>query len=549
MRFAWRHLYQGRILGLTVLLAVFFGGVLFLYPSQGQYLSPDETANAYFAEHFAATGSLAVADARLAGLGDAVFPRSLIAYHDQWLPGSFIGLPVIFGALSRLIGHWSIPLWTPLLAILAMLTYRALLSRIFSPALGRVSFYLLLFLPAWWYYAARPLMHNVAFVSFLVLAAYFFVCRPGEKHWPLWRSWPLNYFLSGSALGLALFFRLAEAPWIALALFGLLLYFRHALSWRALSAAVLGFVWPLALLLYFNAQTYGSPWLTGYTLPLNLHSAATAVSTPESLGLWNRVQDLAAPLFPFGLHPRNILRHLTNYGLFLMWWLSLPAVFGFLYFHPFRSGVKKPERAYWWLSFGVSVWLIVLYGSWAFHDNPDPLAVSLANSYARYWLPVYLLLLPYAGRLWLALRARFHPFSQWPAGIFASLLLCALSFWQTVFFPGDGLLPARENLLAAAALRTDLLAATPEDAVIVVDRADKILFPARLVRQPLRSDATYALLPTLAAARPLYYFGITLPPTDLDYLNQVRLPPLGLRLEPVSEHGIESLYQFQKIAP
>ena len=43
------------------------------------------------------------------------------------------------------------------------------------------------------------------------------------------------------------------------------------------------------------------------------------------------------------------------------------------------------------MSLVVSAWLLVVYGSWWFSDNPDPTAITLGSSYVRYFLPLYIL--------------------------------------------------------------------------------------------------------------------------------------------------------------
>jgi hypothetical protein len=65
---------------------------------------------------------------------------------------------------------------------------------------------------------------------------------------------------------------------------------------------------------------------------------------------------------------------------------------------------------------------------------------------------------------------------------------------------------------------------------------------------PLRSQTTWAALARIAPLRSeLYYLGITLPPSDLEWLNTVKLPPDGMRIRLVAGFGEMSLYSFDYV--
>ena len=82
------------------------------------------------------------------------------------------------------------------------------------------------------------------------------------------------------------------------------------------------------------------------------------------------------------------------------------------------------------------------------------------------------------------------------------------------------------------------------DAVIVVDHGDKIFFPERVVRYPLRDETTYDLMPRIVLRNALYYYGITFPDYDMEYLNGRKLAELGLQIELVQTFDEESLYRI-----
>ena len=188
---------------------------------------------------------------------------------------------------------------------------------------------------------------------------------------------------------------------------------------------------------------------------------------------------------------------------------------------------------------------MALYGSWRFNDNPDPTQITIANSYVRYWLPLYVLATPFtAGAIiWLSQKIS----TVFGKKLIIVLLMSLVVFFgvQTTFFSSqDGLLVEAQFLKESKEIREDVFIRVPENAVIIVDRADKIFFPDRRVLYPLRAERTFALMPTLVHRVPLYYYGITLPATDLQYLNEIKLASLGLRIELEIDYNRESLYRI-----
>jgi hypothetical protein len=66
----------------------------------------------------------------------------------------------------------------------------------------------------------------------------------------------------------------------------------------------------------------------------------------------------------------------------------------------------------------------------------------------------------------------------------------------------------------------------------------------RSVVQPFRSEHARQALRGLRGKVPAYYFGITLPDTDFEWLRDDSLPPDGYSIEPVRTYGHETLYRF-----
>ena len=253
-------------------------------------------------------------------------------------------------------------------------------------------------------------------------------------------------------------------------------------------------------------------------------------------------------MFPFGFHPRLAWRNFVDYQLELTWWMTLLAFAGlpFLFAPSNQNGKRKRAlRALVASTFIAGLYLSLLYGSWPIVDNPDPSARTLANSYVRYWLPIYLVsTIPAALFLeWFMNRAKTLT-AQRLLGLSVLIPVAVLSMNLVFFHPEDGLVKTRENLIKSVAIRDRVSIITEENSVVIVDRADKILFPERKVVTPLRDSSTFDAIPILIEKAPLFYYGITLPEKDFIHLNDEVLAPLGVRIGRVETIGIETLYRF-----
>lgn len=234
--------------------------------------------------------------------------------------------------------------------------------------------------------------------------------------------------------------------------------------------------------------------------------------------------------------------------------MTIPALFGSM----LVLSTWKKQSFFWkaWTisSTLISSYLFVLYGSWLFHDNPDPRAISLGNSYVRYWLPLFVLATPFAAQacVWIVDRASMLVKKERSdrARQIVLACLCVLTLilsGRLVFWGADGIFASRAALASFQEKQEAILAATENDAIIIVDRADKYLWPDRRVVAPLRSDVTYEAIPIMMQNAPTYYFGITLPEKDLRYLKEIKLIGEGLQFVPVITLQDETLYRIEYV--
>lgn len=515
-----------------VSVIVFFCGTLVLTRYSSIFISPDETAAAFFVRtfyQFFHTGSFRVYDAMNDVYGNVLHPRSIVTDWSVLLPGSFFGLIFLYGLLTTILGSWSLTFLTPVIVVVAVLAWNQLLCRWFSKRVAFVSSLLFLFHPAIWYYTARGLMPNVLFVCCAVFSAWFFLLQPIKKS-----AW--NFLFAGLFLGLALFVRLSEAYWIVPLFAFLLVVERKSFSFKRFAWILFGVLIPMCLLLWLNFKTYGNPFTFGY-------SFVSASQTPIAVTAQQAVsEERLSWLLPFGFHPRGIFWHTLDYLFLLFWWLTIPTLCAI----PLMLRNQK-HKVYLIVTIIIAFWLCVWYGSWQLNDNPDPTQITIANSYVRYWLPIFVMSTPLVATSVLWLSDRFKSKKTVLHVSFSILLILFALNVRVVFLSGqDALVHVVSILEQSLQIRERVFQIVPDDGVIITDRSDKLFFPTRHVIVPLRADRTYAVMPEFVDKASLYYYGITLPASDVVYLDQQKLAPLGLHIEFVQSFGIESLYQIKR---
>ncbi|MBI2551622.1 glycosyltransferase family 39 protein [Candidatus Uhrbacteria bacterium] len=548
---------------LSVLAAVSMG---VLWNTAHLFPSPDETANYFFTNRFADTWTLRAFDALGADFDGALHPRSVVSQAGILLPGSFLGLPVLFGTMARVFGERILPLLTPILFLLSVPVWYAICRRFFSPTVARWSAVLYPMLPPLWYYGARSFMHNVPFLCFLIFASGLFLLRPFSSRLRagFWKQ-HLDPLVGGAFLAVALWLRLSEIVWIIPSIAILWWPVRTQLKRSWIVVALVSFILMMLPLFLWQQRTYGAWFRTGYTMEAQetqevqgaqgeFERKIGGVPAPRpDAQKTSTISPRADTLFPFGLHPRSALMAFDLYVARLFPWLIVLVMIGLpLFVGKMRQEKEKGlvRRTYLQLLLFVSAYLVLMYGSWKIQDNPDPRAVTIGNSYVRYWLPMYVLALPLAGEaiVWIIQKVGKTIFARRVAAATFFLLIVSFSLNSVFLADTDSLLTMRRTLLRSAEIKQQALALIETDAVVIVDRADKLFFPDRHIRVPLRDENTYALIPRLLLRVPVYYYGVTLPPQDVQYLNTIKLKERRVQIHLVKTFDAESLYVFEKEA-
>lgn len=500
-----------------------------------KFNSPDEAANYFFIKNYVANETLKVFEPLNLETGGIIHPRSITTVGGYLVPGSFLGLILIYGWLAKIFTLGVIWWLTPCFALAAVLFFYGIIKNVFDRKIAQWSAFLLLVHPAFWYYASRGFFPNILFVSLILGGFYFLVGRGKQKKLVLNY---LNYILSGLFLGLAMAVRLSEIIWVGAVFLLLFLIFRKNLKWSEVIIFLLSSGLAFIPVILYNQTIYGEPLTTAYNLGEGSLVGGGATWFVSAVKF----------IFPFGLEIKNVLKNFSTYFVGMFWWISLPAAFGAAIFIKKLIAGKLDKKITAYLSFGgmISLFLFLYYGSWFFYDNPAKEA-SIGTSYVRYWLPIYILSLPLVAFTISKLVDFIRPLK--PKFFAALLCLIFILFGvKLVFFDkNDGLAYVYKNVHDYAMIAKEVNLLVPSEAVIIVDRADKIFFPEYRVIVPLREKSTYAAIPELAKNLPLYYYGLPLVEKEMNYLYDGRLNREEVEIIEIKNFGAETLYQLKNI--
>jgi MFS family permease len=528
----------------AIIVAFFVYSSFYSSFSSLKFNSPDETANYFFAKMYAQDGVLRVFEPLNFIAENRIQPRSMAVVNGYLVPGSFLGLILVYGWLAKIFGLKLLLCLTPVFAGFAVFCFYEIIKKIFSSQIAFWSALLLLIHPSFWYYSARGLFPNVLFVSFLIFSFYFMV-RAGSSL-PLASKIPeksksknyMDFILAGLFFGLAMTVRLSEIIWVGAVIFALFFVYRKKLQWDQVGIFIIFAIITFSPIFAYNQIFYGNSLMTAY----NLNDGGAAGGSGQGVG-W--LVSFARYVFPFGLHFKNILKNFSNYFVGMFWWLAIPLAVSFsIFIRDFIGGKLEKKIKLYFIFYGaVSLFLFVYYGSWLIYDNPAK-EVSVGTSYVRYWLPIYILSLPLVSWGLIKFVGFWRGWQKKIVAVMLGLSFFSLSAGLVFFDKNDGLVMAGANMREYSRIAEAVNRTIEPDAIIVVDRADKIFFPEHQVIQPLRDDQIYKLIPKLSGKMPLYYYGVTLPEKDIEYLYARKFNPKEIEIRKIGDFGVESLYKF-----
>lgn len=567
--------------------------------------SPDETSNYVFAKLYGQAGQMSVFEKYNLIAEDIIRPRSVRSDYGNLKPVSFLGIILIYGSIVKYIGYEILPYLTPFFAALGIFYYYLLIKRLFGKRNALISVFLFASFPVLAYYTIRSMFHNVLFIVLTLIGLYYssFLAISVKEKMKFFRfKLPFYIFASwakaaiaGFFIGLAIITRTSEIIWLGPLLFILWFFNIKRVGITRLVIFISFSFLAIIPMLYWNLHLYGSILSGGYveinTSIRELKEIGSGIAGPSSISVIevvktkiNQAKDL---IFYFGFHPGSSFTMFYNYFARMFAWLFWPAIMGAILYIQNIEKWKKKHALYFFGYALISVILILYYGSWEFHDNPDPNSITIGNSYTRYWLPIYMGAIPLAalffsrffkaiwtlnikgrsdnkdyqlknpsGKLRVSLyffKNKHLKFKSKKILINGSLVV--LVFAIAVVSVNFLLLGSEEGLLVSYYNRQSVkneykkvLNATEGGSIIVTQYHDKLFFPERkVIMGRFDDDNMNDVYGRLAKFVPIYYYNFTLREVDLDYLNDRRLFKSNIQIHLIKT--INNTFSLYKLTP
>ena len=533
---------------ISVILAVlFFAGTAAYGMNAPKILnSPDETSVAFFSRTLALDGRLWAYDGLNVAVGDAIHPRSIISIDAALVPASFYGAMLVIGVLMMLAGPIALSATTPLFTALAGMCFYFFLRKRSELAglIGQAIFYLT---PAVWYYASRGLFPNLLFCDLALIGAATLYFHPvlafarGRGNAALERT--IDALVGGFLVGLAFAVRPVEFIWLAPLGAAALWFARKKFRWYEIIPAVISFGVMLVIIFSTNNGLYGAPFSFGYTAGATTPGIAVpALGAASRLPAW-----LSEPrpfILPFGFHPMLALANLYDYLILFAPWFALFAVWGLV-----ALALQKRSRRYFKFLLLAFIWMFLVlgiyYGSGIFNDSTAP-GLTPGSSYVRYFLPLYLVLVPAVAEGIVAFIRYAKKRTILGRMVACSIVVCFAVFgaWTVYFRAPESLAPMLKTLSHYADVKQQVLEIVKPTDVIITERSDKVFFPDRRVLLNLRDSETMKVLPKLNVG--LYYYGIAVSEEEYAKL-EAELGKYGLQMGRIKAFGNEMLYGITRV--
>ena len=528
-----------------------------------KWSSPDETANYIFSKLYAEEGRFYIFEKNNVFVKEIIHPRSFKSVSGYLMPMSFLGMPFLYGSIAKILGFKVLPFLTPFFAAFGIILYYFFVREIFGRNSALISAALLSFFPVYVYYTVRSMFHNTLFVVFLLAGFYLLILiNKIEKKYLAW----FISVVSGFLIGFAIFIRTSEVLWVIPVLLIVWLFnFLKTSPWK-IFYFLIGLASSFLIFFYFNTLLYGEVFSGGYPQMKNSIEVVASNSVGimrsayqgKTTVLYENMRRAWQTVFQFGFAPKQASRQFYDYWPRLMPWLFIPTFFGLLlFFYNFRKWGRK-HYVYLTSLLFLSIFLVVYYGSWKFNDNPDPNQKTIGNSYTRYWLPIYLGLLPFLailiGRLTnIKIKKIESPklnneTLSWFVRFFVLSLFSFISLDYVLYGSDEGLIKTYKNQIAAKDEAAAVLNITERNATIITQYHDKLFFPERKVLVGVFNDDNmnreYAKLLKFG---PVYYYNFTLPSSSVNYLNDKKFKQYGYHIKGVMRiNKTMSLYRLEK---
>ncbi len=421
-------------------------------------MSPDERANNFFAHTVAEQGQLHTTELYNGIAFDRVHPRAMESHGGIVSHSVFWGMSLIYGLLARAVGFDVVPLLTPLLTIIMSIAVLSIARLHFSRETSWLVGSLSLIMPGILYFSFRAWHNNIAFAMLLVVswcgAAYAL-----QKTQTVFAR-RLTLLLSGASFGLAVLIRPIEFVWMLPLLAYLYGYYKEMRK---------------ASLLFMGC---GVLTVLGY-------GVVTWFLRHPSLEILNTSMILSSGIsLPFGSHSSDMIKNVWNYFGKLQWVHATLGAGGLgvvLYYRYVRKVTHDVITHYVRLC-AVCVYVMVAqwiaYGIFMFNDSGLG-AVTISNSYVRYWLVASIMLLPLIA---IALETIKDRYEKWVLVAFSVIAVLAMITSVRVVYRGaDGVTAMVARHVHYDTSTNVALNYIPSDAVVLTKSLDKVVFPQRRV--------------------------------------------------------------------
>lgn len=539
----WAHIVTLIVLAIILFFVYSFLSFNVWFPQYQKlghfiYSWPDATANQAFINQLITNNSLSVPFADNTLINNIVHPRSVNVVDGQLVPMSFLGMILIFGYLGKLVTVGGTIFLTPFFAAITIFPFYFLMRKIISDRGALLTTFLLATSAPFWYYAGHVMLHQILFISLLLIGLAFLTATNLRDY--------SRTFVGMFFVGLALTVRTIEAIWVLPIIIALFFLYCRKKWYLFLLIGIFALSLPFIQVLIANNATYGDYFSTGY---LQFNSSANLLERlptefqVESSGS-KIVSLIKTAIIPFGLHERNILLTVQKYLLEFYWPYLILALIGFVTFI-FSKNKSRSLIIYTIISLLTIAWLIFYYGNWQLADS-DVLKYNFINSsYVRYWLPIYILILPAIGYL-------FDRISNWNKKILfwiivpCSMILLFVYSFNLVYFSQNGLIKEKNDLNKYYFQYFQTANLMEDNAIIITDRTDKLFFSKYQV-VVFRND--YSIFPELRKIidkYPIYYLS-EMDDTVNQKMNSEKLKPLALQfINPVTIDGEYRLFTLSK---
>ncbi|MBU1131897.1 hypothetical protein KKC32_01430 [Patescibacteria group bacterium] len=503
---------------------------------------PDEMANHFFISQFIETNHFSLAVPENIELQNVIHPRSVNIFNSNLVPMGFLGMLILYGIIGKLIGASAVLFLTPLLAVFAVFFFYGIIKIVFNRKIAFISAVLLFTLATYCYYANMAMLSNILFI-FLLLAGIYFILKSADN-----RSKLVYTGIGALLISSSLIVRTSEIMFVApLIIIPFIAYYRE-INWRQIIIFLSVLLFPILLLCYFNNDLYGNCFSLGY---LKMNGAENIIDRlPGEFSVdsgSSLISYFKLAIIPFGFHPRLIFFNLNKYFFHLLW----PYFFLFLgglsvwFFNFYKKNYSKKESIFILSFFASCFFLCISYGSWQFLDPIVLKYNTIGSSYARYWIPLNIFMLPVIAYLFFhILEMKKFKIFKYIVIVFFTIALSAFSLVLAFYSPQDGLVDQREIISGNYDKAASVDRMIEKNAIVITDRADKLFFPRRRTVVFNSDDSIFPKLKKAIETEQIYYF-TTMSDAEIERLNGEVLSRSDLVLnDPVAVDGVFRLLKL-----